>query len=179
MTESSATRWQFSLRTLLVATTVSALIAGAFKAFDEDIFYWVLLITLSAAPIAMIQSASWPAFIAAWFAVYGPFFVMAAYTYFYVACSHCKEAAVAVLPYGPGLIPFELARSWLNLPRHSELSWLSENAHLVPLVFSVTVVFGLAWVLRTRGRWLRAISFVLISLWFAFCAFATLALIRA
>jgi hypothetical protein len=179
MTESSATRWQFSLRTLLVATTVCALIAGAFKAFDEDIFYWVLLITLSAAPIAMIRSASWPAFIGAWFAVYGPFLVMAAYTYFYVACSHCKEATVAVLPYGPGLLPFELARSWLDLPRLNELTWLSEHAYLLPLMFSMTVVFGLAWVLRTRGRWLRALSIVVALSLFAFCAYGTLMLIQA
>jgi hypothetical protein len=179
MTESSLTRWQFPLRSLLVATTVSALIAGAFKAFDEDIFYWVLLITLSAAPIAMIQAASWPAFIGAWFAVYGPFFVMAAYTYLYIACLHCKEAAVAVLPYGPGLIPFELARSWLELPRLSELPWLSEHAYLLPLMFSVTIVFGLAWVLRTRGRWLRAFSIVAALSFFAFCAYVTLMLIQA
>ena len=109
----------------------------------------------------------------AWAAVHGPFVFMATYTLLFVSCSHCKKAAWAVLPFGPGLIPVEAARQWLGLSRPSELLGFSLASFV-----AIASVFGLAVLVR-RGRWARLLSVAVATAVFSFFAFCTLAMIRA
>jgi hypothetical protein len=174
MNSSTVRKWQYSLRSLLLLTVAVAVLAAAGRIFWRDTPEWTAFVALSAMPLLMLAGASKRAYLVAWLAVYAPFVVMATYTYFFVACSHCKEAAWAVLPYAPGMIPFELAHHWFDMPRLYGL--IAQGAGLS---FSVVVVALLTPMVYYRGVWLRTLSVVVTLLVFSFCAFVVLSLIRA
>src|SRR5688500_14824917 len=107
---------QFSLRALLLVVAASAVLLASWPAVGLTAAIGVLMAVLLAIPIAATK-ASWKrAYLLGCLAIYGPFIAMGTYTLLYVSCSHCKAAAWMLLPCGPGLVPVEMARQWLDLP---------------------------------------------------------------
>jgi hypothetical protein len=174
MDSSPNQRWQFSLRALMLAMVACAVFFGVGKVWGATGLVWLSLGSLVAAPLVMLTGAARYAWLTAVSAVYGPFVVMATYTYFFVACSHCKETTWALLPYGPGMIAVELARQWIGIDRFDDTVWFG-----ISFVVAAVLVTGLAWVLRTRGWWWRAIGAVVVLALCSICAFVMLALIQA
>lgn len=118
------------------------------------------------------DSLSWGKAIGLAFAtVYVPFVAMAAYTSFFVACSHCKTTVWLWLPTGPGLMG-----SWYLLQgfriKTDLMLWSSCT------VIDVLILLGLTVMARRNGRWPVAIltaAFIGSSI----LAILTLMLIRA
>jgi hypothetical protein len=164
-------RWQFSLRTLLLSMLGAGILAGMWKTMG---FLWFSLAAIVLAPALLLPRAVWATFLLSCVVVYAPFAVMATYTQLYVACSHCKEATLAVLPYGPGMIPVDLARRWIDLSILDNTLW-----SLLSFLASIAMVVGLTWVLRMRGPWWQAIGVLGVLALCSFGAFVVLALIRA
>jgi hypothetical protein len=164
---------QFSLRALLLAVLALAVLLGAWRAFGAAIVLGVLFVMLSALPF-VIQAAWKRAYLAAWLAVYGPFVGMASYTLGYVSCSHCKAAAWWLLPYGPGLFPLELVRSWLDLPRPGD-----PLVFVIALLVCALLVAALTGLLRILVFWWRLLAMGIVLTLGTFSALALLALIRA
>lgn len=174
MTRDARRMPQFSLRALLLLVSASAVLLASWRAFGPTAAISVLMAALLAILIAA-RNGSWKrAYLLACLAVYGPFIVMATYTLLYVSCSHCKSAAWMVLPYGPGLVPVEVARRWLDLPRPSDTLWFA-----VALFVSGAMVIGLAWLIRRRSWWWRALSAAAALTYGTFAAIGILAAIRA
>jgi hypothetical protein len=99
---------------------------------------------------------------------------MATYMLLNVACDHCKETSWTMLPYGPGVIPLELARRWIDFPRLTE-----PLVNIATFAVSAITVAALTWILHMRNRWLGVMSGILALLFFSFCAFVLKALIQA
>jgi hypothetical protein len=174
MTHNTAAKWQFSLRALLLFVLAFAVITSGWRILGADVFLGAAFVLLSAAPVGLLKGPLRPAFLVSYFAVYGPFLVMATYTFLYVECSHCKKATWEVLPYGPGIVPVELANHWLGLPRFGNALGTG-----IALFVSATTVIALTWLVRTRGRWLQALSVAGVLALCTFGAIVVLALIRA
>jgi hypothetical protein len=106
-------------------------------------------------------------------AVYGPFFIMAVFTLLFISCYHCKQTTWLLLPSGPGMLPLESARVWLNFPRLSDLPLF-----LLAFLIALTFVAGLAWVVRL-GKKSRMISLIVAFIACSACAFGLLSAIRS
>src|SRR5689334_13050081 len=91
------------------------------------------------------------------FAVYGPFMAMAVYALWFVKCTHCKKAALTILPCGPALLPLEAGRSWLQLPLPRGTD---APGFVLATILSLAFVFGLAWLVRRGPRVLLAAAAV-------------------
>ncbi|MEX2119379.1 MAG: hypothetical protein WD847_07280 [Pirellulales bacterium] len=165
---------QFSLRALLLLVSASAVLLASWRAFGPTVALGILIAVLLTLPIAT-RNGSWKrAYLLACLAVYGPFIVMAAYTQLYVSCSHCKSAAWMLLPYGPGLVPVEVVRRWLDLPRPSDTVWFA-----VAVFVSGAMVIALAWLIQRRRWWWRALSAAVALTYGTLAAIGILAAIRA
>ncbi len=82
-------------------------------------------------------------------AMYGPFAVMALYAQVFVPCAHCKSTAIAILPFGPGIMPtlaFQLAGLRAGLVEATQFS--------VALIGSAMMALTFAAVARINRRWL-------------------------
>jgi hypothetical protein len=169
-----AGRWQFSLRALMLFTLAVAVLAGMWKIAGTSVLLWASFGLFLTAPMIVLAGTTRTAFLAALSAVYGPFVVMATYTYLFVDCSHCKKTTWALLPCEPGLIPLEVARRWLDFPRLG-----SDLEPVASFLIAVAMVIGLTWVLRTRGWWWRVCSVFAMLVLCSYCAFVVLALVRA
>lgn len=159
---------------MLFFTLVCAVVFSCWRILGNDVFLPIAFVLSSAAPIALLSGRLKHAYLVAFFAVYGPFAVMATYTFLFVACSHCKATTWAMLPYGPGMIPVDLVRRWLDLPRLDDTLWFGTS-----LLVSAAMVIGLTWVLRTRGRWWQVLSVTGVLALCSFGAVIVLALIQA
>ncbi len=127
-------------------------------------------------PVKMriLTTISWKrAFSLSLLAVYGPFVFMALYTLLFVPCSHCKAAAWTLLPWGPGLLPMEAGRQWLEISRPTDAV-----AFTFAFIISVFVVLSLAGLVR-RSRWLRFVSIAVALAVFSIIAMGTLNMIQA
>lgn len=174
MTRTARRMPQFSLRALLLLVSASAVLLASWRAFGQIVAIGILIAVLFAIPIAATKGSWKRAYLLACLAVYGPFIAMATYTLLYVSCSHCKAAAWIMLPCGPGLVPVEIARRWLDLPRPSDTLWFA-----VALFVSGAMVIGLAWLIRRRSWWWRALSAAAAMTYGTFAAIGILAAIRA
>src|SRR5262245_54748676 len=104
---------------------------------------------------------------------YGPFLVMATYTLAFVSCSHCRKSAWELLPAGPGLVPLDAGRIWLNFPRPAQ------NLSFAIAVFaSLILVAIIASLIRRLPRFKSAIAWLAFGI-FTALATCVLALIRA
>ena len=85
--------------------------------------------------------------------------MMALYTLAAVSCSHCKVTAWIVLVPGPGLVPTEMVRQWMNWPRFPDgVSFALGTA------VAACAIVGMARLARLGRWWLIAttvIAFVL------------------
>jgi hypothetical protein len=106
-------------------------------------------------------------------AVYGPFVAMATYTTCFVSCSHCKAAAWSLAPLGPGLIPVDLGRRWMDLGRYPDGLELVLSA-----VVALLMVVNVALAVR-RGRGWRNGALTVAALVCSVFAYWMMALIRA
>lgn len=106
-------------------------------------------------------------------AVYAPFVVMAVCTLFFVSCDHCKKTAWLLLPSGPGMLPLEAARTWLNFSCLSDLPWF-----VLAFLVALTLVAALAWLIRL-GEKPRRIGLCLAFLACSVSAFCLLSMIRS
>jgi hypothetical protein len=174
MTERPVARWQFSLRALLLFMLICVVAMVGWRILGADAFSWIAFAVASVMPIVTLKGPSRIAYLVSHASVYGPFVVMATYTFFYVPCSHCKEATWAVLPYGPGMLPVDLGRRWLDLPRLDDQLWFG-----VALLVAAGLVVGLTWFLRTRGHAWQVVSVTAALALSSFSAIVLLALIRA
>jgi hypothetical protein len=174
MTQNVGSSRQFSLCSLLAVVLVSALVLGAWRVLGGAVWLAGLFALLSAICLWLLKGPWQRAGLLSFSAVYGPFVVMATYTLLYVSCSHCQAAAWTLLPYAPALVLVELVRAAFDLPRLPE--WLNVA---VALFVSAAMVLALAWIVRTRGFWWRALSIVAMLAYSALAAIATLAVIRA
>jgi hypothetical protein len=107
-------------------------------------------------------------------AIYGPFLVMAIYALLFVDCTHCKQTAWQLLPYGPGVVAVEMGRQLVDLPRPDGIREVA-----VPIVAAAGMVAGLTGLTHIGGRWWKAL---VLTAAFAACslfAFGLLAAIRA
>jgi hypothetical protein len=166
--------WRFSLRGLLLAVTAVAVLVGLAAAVRSVWVGAVLFAILSAAPVVVLGSSGRRAYLLAYAAVYGPFYGMASYTYFFVACGHCKATTWTMLPHGPGLIATELVRYLLDLPA----MWRALDAGL-GVVVSAAMVAALAVLVYGLGRVWGAIALATVMLGCAYFAVVMLAMIRA
>lgn len=163
---------QFSLKFLLLLVSAAAVLSAAWRSFGAAGAALALFALLSVATVATLSRKRKLAFLLSWSAVYGPFLAMAIYTSIYVSCSHCKSTAWTLLPFAPGIVPVELSRHALDLPRASD-------AVSFALSLSVAVAMFIATDLMIHKRsWWRIISLVGLLAYEAFAAFAVLAMIR-
>jgi hypothetical protein len=165
---------QFSLRALLGLTLVVAVSLACWRAFGGMALWGLPAAVLVAAAIAG-PCRSWKS---AWafsgLAVYGPFAAMGIYTLLFVSCSHCKAAVWTVFPSAPGIIPVDLVRRWLDLPRLPDEIWF-----LTAMACSAVLLTAVAWLVQRKSRWLRAFSVAATLDYGTFAAIIILALIRA
>jgi hypothetical protein len=166
--------WQFSLRALLLVTLACAALLGIGKLIGFTWVVWPWFVFLLLAPMVMRSKSSQGAWLGALAAVYGPFVGMATYTLFFVGCSHCKETTWILLPFAPGIIPVEFARQWLDLDRPDDA-----NRIAVSFFVAALLVAGLAWVLRTRGRWWQVVGVISVVALSSFGAYVVLEIVRA
>ncbi|MBI5758783.1 MAG: hypothetical protein HZA46_09715 [Planctomycetales bacterium] len=104
--------------------------------------------------------------------VYGPSDGVLIYALKFVPCSHCKAAALQMLPLGPGVLLGQ------TLLWSVGLRGLSDGVLLVlGGVISAILVVGLAW-LSKRGWWWLISSCLLAGSTCLFLAIVTLGLIR-
>jgi len=75
--------------------------------------------------------------------IYGPSMLVALYAIAFVPCSHCKVAAAVVIPPGPALLPLDLLRQTLGMPRPGDLT-----GYAIALVVSVLLLAGLSALMR-------------------------------
>ncbi|MEX2317501.1 MAG: hypothetical protein WD669_10150 [Pirellulales bacterium] len=174
MTEATGIKWQFSLRSLLLFMVACAVLAGIGKTVDTSIFVGVVFVLLSVLPAIRLKGHPLGSYLVSFFTIYGPFVVMATYTLLYVSCSHCKQAAWEFLPYAPGVIPVELGRHLLDLPRFSGPLEIG----LAALV-SAGMVVGLTWAVCKGRLWWKAFCVTGGLLLCAYMAFIVFAIIRA
>ncbi|MEX0714694.1 MAG: hypothetical protein WD278_20315 [Pirellulales bacterium] len=174
MTKDARRMPQFSLRALLLLVSASAVLLASWRAFGLTAAISILMAVLLAIPIAATKPSWKRAYLLSCLTMYGPFIAMATYTLLHVSCSHCKAAAWMVLPCGPGLVPVELARGWLDLPRPSDTVWFA-----AALFVSGAMVIVLAWLIRRRRWWWRALSAAAAMTYGTFAAIGILAAIRA
>jgi hypothetical protein len=174
MMKSIASPRQFSLRALLLFVLSTAVLLGVWRAIGTTVLLGLVFAVLSTVALVTLKGPWKRAYVISWSAVYVPFISMAVYTLRCVSCSHCKTTAWTVLPYAPALLPVEIARRGLDLPRLSDSIWF-----VVALFVSATIVIALAWLIRTRGRWWRVSGVVTTLAYCAYAALATLAMIRA
>lgn len=117
---------------------------------------------------------SWPRAIGLSLAsIYGPFLAMAMYMTLFVSCGHCKRTAWTLLPFGPAVLPLDLAfRAWLRirLPDWASL--------LLSLAASAACLFVCVKILRHCG-WGRIVVAGLLVLVNSYLAFVLVAMIRA
>jgi hypothetical protein len=165
---------QFSLRALFLLTFVVAVSFASWRALGA-MALWGLPAAALVATVVAVPCRSWKqAWLVSALAVYGPFAAMGIYTLLFVSCSHCKAAAWMVFPSAPGIIPVELARSWLDLPRPPDAIWIC-----VGMACSAVLLATVAWLVQRKARWLRAFSVVAILTYSTCAAITILALIRA
>jgi hypothetical protein len=118
-------------------------------------------------PISWRRALLWAAAM-----VYGPGDGVLIYALKFVPCSHCKTAALQMLPLGPGVL---LGHTLLWAV---QLRSLPDGVLLVlGSAISVILVIGLAW-LSKRGWWWLIPSCLLAGSASLFAAIVTLGLIR-
>lgn len=166
--------WQFSLRSLMLATVVCAVLLVVARIIGANLFLWFAFIALALGPLFFLAKAGKTAHLLAMLTVYGPFVAMATYTLAFVDSSHCKKTTWALLPFEPGIVPYEFARHWLDFSR------ADENVTFV-LCFVISALFalGLAWVFRTRAIWWQVPCAVAMLALGVFGAVVVLAMLRA
>ncbi len=169
-----ATRWRFSLRAILILMVVVAGVATAAVTLEKDLLFGVLFGVGSVAAAALLRGAVRRSYLVSLAAIYGPFVAMATYTYFYVACSHCKETTWIVLPYAPGIVPTGMAAHYVKA-----LKFDQPISNWVSLACAVILVAGLTWLASRRAWWVRALSVVAAAAVSSGMAFIVLALIQA
>lgn len=174
MSMQSSSHRQFSLRALLLLMLAVAVSLALWRALDAMVL-WALPAAALLAWLTVAPCRSWKrAGLVSGLAVYGPFAAMGIYTLLFVSCSHCKAAAWTMFPAAPGVIPIELFRRWLDLDRPAEAIWFS-----AAIVCSAGLWAALAWLVRSKNRWLRAVSVIATLAYGAWAAIVILALIRA
>ena len=163
---------QFSLRFLLLLVSAAALLSALWRPFGAAGVVLALFAMLSVATLVAVRRSRKLAFFLSWSAVYGPFVTMATYTSLYVSCSHCRLTAWSLLPYAPGIVPLELARRELDMPRGSDVVSFA-------LALSIAIAMLVATtVLIHKTRWWRIIALAGLLAYEAFAASAVLAMIR-
>jgi hypothetical protein len=174
MTRSLRSPRQFSLRALLGLTLCVAVLLASWRAFGAMALWGVP----AAALVGATMSGPCRSWKQAWglsgLAVYGPFAAMVFYTLLFVSCSHCKAAVWTVFPSAPGILPVDLVRRWLDLPRPPDAIWL-----LTGVACSAALLAALAWLVRRESRWLRGASVAAILAYGTFAVVVLLAIIRA
>jgi len=105
--------------------------------------------------------------------IYVPFIVMAVYTLIFISCDHCKKAAWMLLPTGPGMIPIEVLRQWLNLSHPPEAL-----GYALALLVSAAIVLLFAWPIRL-GKWPRYTTLIIAFTLASVAAFGLLSAIRS
>jgi hypothetical protein len=174
MDEPPKTRWRFSLRTLLAMAIPIAVCGVAHHYLGAAGLIGTLFAIVSIAAATLLTGPHRRAYLTSYFAVYGPFFAMALYTLAFVECSHCKLAAVSMLPYGPGLVPLLFVGQVVGMPMVDESLSIA-----LGLAVCAGVVAGVAWLVHGRRRWVQnAIAGAALAL-SGFSAYVLLALIRA
>jgi hypothetical protein len=174
MSTPSRSQRQFSLRALLGLTLGVAVSLAMWRAFGAVALWGLPAAALVAAAIAgPCRSWKWAWAFSA-LAVYGPFAAMGIYTLLFVSCSHCKAAVWTVFPSAPGLLPVDLVRRWLDLPRLPDEIWFP-----AAIVCSAVLLSAVAWLVRRSSRWLRAFSVAATLTYGTFAALVILAIIRA
>jgi hypothetical protein len=109
-------------------------------------------------------------------AVYGPADAVLAWVLAAVPCSHCKEAAVMILPAGPGFVLLHLVMQWTG---SAFLRGLPDAAMVVlGGVVSAAVAVGLAWIGR-RGWWWLILGCLIAASVSLVTALSTVAAIRS
>jgi hypothetical protein len=163
---------QFSLRFLLLLVSAAAVLSATWRQFGAAGAAVALFAILSLATPAALPRKAKLAFVLSWSTVYGPFVAMATYTTLCVSCSHCKSTAWMLLPYAPAIVPVELARRELDLPRPSETASVA-----LLLSTSLAMLVAIAWLIRKMSWW-RIVALVGGLAYEAFAASVVLALIR-
>lgn len=105
--------------------------------------------------------------------IYVPFVMMAAYILAFISCDHCKKAACVLLPTGPGMIPIEVTRQWLNLSHPPEALGFA-----LALVVSAAIVLLFAWPIRL-GKWPRYTTLIIAFALSCIAAFGLYSAIRS
>ncbi len=109
-------------------------------------------------------------------AVYGPADGVLAWVLAAVPCSHCKEAALMILPVGPGFVLLHFVR---QLTDGDMLRGLPDAAMVgIGGVVSAAVAVGLAWLGR-RGWWWLVSGCLIAACGSLIAALGTVAAIRA
>jgi hypothetical protein len=103
-------------------------------------------------------------------AAYIPFILMALYALAALSCSHCKATAWKLLVPGPGLVPIELIRHWMNWPRLPDGLWFALGA-----IVAVCAVIGIARLARLGRAWLLSTAIIA----FVLCSIAAVGLLGA
>ena len=165
---------QFSLRALLWLTLFVAVSLASWRAFG-GMALWGLPAAALLAAAAAGPCRSWKrAWLFSGLAVYGPFAAMGVYTLQFVSCSHCKATVWTMFPSAPGILPVDLVRRWLDVPRPSDEIWFAAG-----MAFSALLLTAVAWLVRRRSRLLRACSIAATLVYGALAAVVILAVIRA
>lgn len=167
-------RWQFSLRGLLCLTFGVALVCFASITLGSYGFHGALIALILVLGLAFLRGRARSAFALAFSALYGPFVAMAGYTSLFVGCSHCKAAAWQVLPFGPAIIPYEVAKQTLGLPHFS-----STFGNIATLVIAGSLLAGLAALTTRLKRWSRFASLSFFLVVSSIAAIGVLAAIRS
>jgi hypothetical protein len=105
--------------------------------------------------------------------IYIPFLLMAVYTLFFISCDHCKKAAWMLLPTGPGMIPLEILRRWLNFSHLPEAIWFT-----LAFLISAALVLLFAWPIRL-GKWPRYTTLIIAFALSSIAAFGLYSAIRS
>jgi hypothetical protein len=165
---------QFSLRALLGLMLIVAVTLASWRAFGAMVLWGLpaaaLLAAVSAGPC---RGWKWACLLSG-LTVYGPFAAMGIYTLMFVSCSHCKAAVWTVFPSAPGILPVDLVRRWLDLPRPTDAVWF-----LAGMACSAVLLAAVAWLVQRNSRWLRAFSAAATLAYCTFAAIVILAIIRA
>lgn len=143
--------WQFSLRALILVTSGCCLLAVGWRWLGMGTLLIAGSVPLAAAPLALLRSSWKQAYLSALGAVYGPFVLMATYTLLWVSCTHCKLAALNLLPIGPGIVLAELGRSALGIS-----NLLGLGGTILAILLSATSVILGAALIRSNRRLIRA-----------------------
>lgn len=163
---------QFSLRTLLYLTAAVAVALATWRLAGISGLLTFVFGAISCVPLILLGGRLRGSYALAWAVVYGPFLGMAAYALVYVSCDHCKNAAWSLMPFGPGLVPADLAARAAGITRN-------EFQFAVALLLAVVFLGTLTWLLAS-WRWRFGIPIAVTAMAMsAWCALAVLSLIRA